>query len=91
MFALRMRTIGLRNEDDLTFPRFFSNQCLVSTILDSNITTFAIGVICALLAVVELGVGGSVFNFVSGFHFFDGSVYVFGSWWSILLVLVCKR
>ena len=44
--------------------------------------------LCISLAVVELGIGGSVFNFVSGYYFFDGSVYIFGSWWSVLLVLV---
>lgn len=91
MIPLTTKRIVLRQEDDITFSHFFASHCLVSTISDSNIITFAIGVICALLAVVELGVGGSVSIFVSGFHFFDGSVYVFGSWWSVLLVLVCKR
>ena len=66
----------------------FSSRCCVSTIQDPHLLTFLIGVLCISLAVVELGIGGSVFNFVSGYYFFDGSVYIFGSWWSVLLVLV---
>jgi hypothetical protein len=52
---------------------------------------FLLSLSCVAFALVEIIVGGSIYNFVSTDYFFPGSVYVFGAWWSVILILVSLK
>jgi hypothetical protein len=52
---------------------------------------FFLSLSCVAFALVEIIVGGSIYNFVSTDYFFKGSVYVFGAWWSVILILVSVK
>jgi hypothetical protein len=73
--------IALRRPPTASFPRQYVAKGLI----------FLLSLSCVAFAVVEIIVGGSIYNFVSTDYFFPGSVYVFGAWWSVILILVSLK
>lgn len=75
---------GLNEEVALSRPRMksFSWENVAKGLI------FFFGLSCVAFALVEIIVGGSIYNFVSTDYFFEGSLYVFGAWWSVILILV---
>jgi hypothetical protein len=69
---------ALRRPPTESFPRQYVAKGLI----------FFLSLSCVAFALVEIIGGGSTYNFVSTDYFFQGSVYVFGAWWSVILIMV---
>lgn len=78
---------GLSEEVALSRPhtKLFSPENIAKGL------TFFFGLSCVAFALVEIIVGGSIYNFVSTDYFFEGSLYVFGAWWSVILIMVSLK